>query len=142
MKTERKPRRNIQYKDLGQLLSTADSILLILRTFIASAVARFDNLEFLTDVIPRTIPYKKYREKKTREAAQAADIELGQTTLDGRRLGDTEPSGDINSDGDNVDGANGESVQSRIAALDVEIRGPRTNGQYESNNDAGTATFG
>ncbi|UNI21994.1 DNA-directed DNA polymerase [Purpureocillium takamizusanense] len=40
-KTERKPRRNIQYKD------------------VANAVAHQDNLEFLEDVAPKTIPFKK-----------------------------------------------------------------------------------
>ncbi|EPS40181.1 hypothetical protein H072_5967 [Dactylellina haptotyla CBS 200.50] len=40
-KVEKKPRKNIQYKDL------------------ANAVARMDNLEFLSDVIPRTVPFAK-----------------------------------------------------------------------------------
>ncbi|TDZ38913.1 putative transcription factor [Colletotrichum spinosum] len=39
-KLDRKPRRNVQYKDL------------------ANAVTNHDNLEFLEDVIPKTIPYK------------------------------------------------------------------------------------
>ncbi|CAH0059607.1 unnamed protein product [Clonostachys solani] len=39
-KLERKPRRNIQYKD------------------VANAVARQDHLEFLEDVVPKTVPYK------------------------------------------------------------------------------------
>ncbi|KAK0641645.1 histone-fold-containing protein [Cercophora newfieldiana] len=42
-KTERKPRRNIQYKDL------------------ANAVSHHDNLEFLEDVIPKTTPYKQIK---------------------------------------------------------------------------------
>ncbi|OCK94589.1 histone-fold-containing protein, partial [Cenococcum geophilum 1.58] len=46
VKTERKPRRNIQYRD------------------VANAVARIDNLEFLSDVVPKTMPYKKYKEQK------------------------------------------------------------------------------
>ncbi|KAL2019291.1 hypothetical protein VTK56DRAFT_9758 [Thermocarpiscus australiensis] len=44
-KLERKPRRNIQYKDL------------------ANAVAHRDNLEFLEDVIPKTTPYKEVKSK-------------------------------------------------------------------------------
>ncbi|KAK4187111.1 histone-fold-containing protein [Podospora australis] len=44
-KLERKPRRNIQYKDL------------------ANAVAHQDNLEFLEDVIPRTASYKEVKAK-------------------------------------------------------------------------------
>ncbi|KAG5934690.1 hypothetical protein E4U53_000624 [Claviceps sorghi] len=42
-KLERKPRRNIQYKD------------------IANAVSHHDNLEFLEDVVPKTIPFKKIK---------------------------------------------------------------------------------
>ncbi|KAK3391044.1 histone-fold-containing protein [Podospora didyma] len=44
-KSERKPRRNIQYKDLS------------------NAVAHKDNLEFLEDVIPKTASYKLVKEK-------------------------------------------------------------------------------
>ncbi|KAI9679462.1 MAG: hypothetical protein M1817_005484 [Caeruleum heppii] len=50
VKSERKPRRNIQYKDL------------------ASAVSKVDHLEFLSDVVPKTIPYKLYMEKKAKDA--------------------------------------------------------------------------
>ncbi|KAF3915115.1 hypothetical protein ABW20_dc0101110 [Dactylellina cionopaga] len=45
-KVEKKPRKNIQYKDL------------------ANAVARIDNLEFLSDVIPKTVPFSKALMKK------------------------------------------------------------------------------
>ncbi|KAK0672760.1 histone-fold-containing protein [Cercophora samala] len=44
-KLERKPRRNIQYKDL------------------ANAVAHQDNLEFLEDVVPKTTSYKDVKGK-------------------------------------------------------------------------------
>lgn len=50
-KAERKPRRNIQYKDM------------------ANAVSHNDNLEFLEDVVPRTVSYKKV--KDTAIATQA-----------------------------------------------------------------------
>ncbi|ORY16900.1 hypothetical protein BCR34DRAFT_453637, partial [Clohesyomyces aquaticus] len=46
VKAERKPRRNIQYRD------------------IASAVAKTDNLEFLVDVAPRTMQFKEYKKKR------------------------------------------------------------------------------
>ncbi|KAF3044936.1 hypothetical protein E8E11_008125 [Didymella keratinophila] len=46
VKTERKPRRNIQYRD------------------VSSAVGRTDNLEFLTDVVPRTVQYGAWKRKK------------------------------------------------------------------------------
>ncbi|KAI4784810.1 histone-fold-containing protein [Aureobasidium sp. EXF-3400] len=58
VKAEKKPRRNIQYKD------------------VASAVARVDNLEFLADVVPKTVSYKEHKAKKQREEKEA-----DQTTL-------------------------------------------------------------
>ncbi|KJZ78035.1 hypothetical protein HIM_02672 [Hirsutella minnesotensis 3608] len=42
-KLERKPRRNVQYKD------------------IANAVSHQDNLEFLEDTVPKTVPFKKIK---------------------------------------------------------------------------------
>jgi hypothetical protein len=42
----------------------------------ASAVARVDNLEFLSDVVPKTVSYKEHKAKKQREEKEA-----GQTTL-------------------------------------------------------------
>ncbi|RPB07664.1 hypothetical protein P167DRAFT_539924 [Morchella conica CCBAS932] len=57
---DRKQRKTMQYKDL------------------ASAVARTNNLEFLSDTIPQTVPYKQVREKK---AAKTLEKEKGQTVL-------------------------------------------------------------
>lgn len=34
----------------------------------ANAVARHENLEFLTDVVPRTTTYKAFKEKQTKSA--------------------------------------------------------------------------
>lgn len=53
VKAERKPRRNIQYRD------------------VASAVAKTDNLEFLADVVPRTVPYGEVRKRMAAAAAAA-----------------------------------------------------------------------
>jgi len=68
VKSERKPRRNIQYRDLS------------------NAVSRLDNLEFLVDVVPKTIPFKEVKEKKAPTNANingdGSSMELGQTTLD------------------------------------------------------------
>ncbi|KAF1348546.1 hypothetical protein BDV97DRAFT_399120 [Delphinella strobiligena] len=60
VKSERKQRRNIQYRD------------------VAGAVARVDNLEFLTDVVPKTISYKEFKAKKAKEDQKTTN---GQTTL-------------------------------------------------------------
>ncbi|BDD55535.1 hypothetical protein MPDQ_007051 [Monascus purpureus] len=66
VKSERKPRKTIQYKDL------------------ATAVSRIDNLEFLADVIPRTTTYKQFKESKAKEAAKNNTVrEKGQRTLNG-----------------------------------------------------------
>ncbi|KAK1988683.1 histone-like transcription factor and archaeal histone [Colletotrichum cereale] len=51
-KAERKPRRNVQYKDL------------------ATAVNHHDNLEFLEDVIPKTVPYKQIKDQAAAARAQ------------------------------------------------------------------------
>ena len=45
VKAERKPRRNIQYRD------------------VSSAVAKTDNLEFLVDVVPKTTTYKEFKKR-------------------------------------------------------------------------------
>ncbi|KAI0520815.1 histone-fold-containing protein [Xylaria bambusicola] len=55
-KLERKPRRNIQYKDL------------------ANAVSHQDNLQFLEDIIPKTVPYKQI---KAHAAATRANLSGG-----------------------------------------------------------------
>nr|POF15008.1 putative transcription factor c16c4.22 [Quercus suber] len=73
VKSERtsKPRRNIQYRD------------------VANAVARVENLEFLTDVVPKTITYKQYKEKVAKkEIVESAS----QGTLD-KHMEGVEPSG-------------------------------------------------
>ncbi|KAH7069194.1 hypothetical protein BKA63DRAFT_520787 [Paraphoma chrysanthemicola] len=46
VKAERKPRRNIQYRD------------------VSSAIAKTDNLEFAVDVVPRTITFKEAKKRK------------------------------------------------------------------------------
>lgn len=72
VKSERKPRRNIQYRDLSQ------------------AVHRNDNLEFLADIVPKTVPFKEVKEKKAPKASGVngsgngeGSGGAGQTTLDG-----------------------------------------------------------
>lgn len=54
---------------------------------VANAVARLDNLEFLSDVVPRTTTYKKWSEEKTKrdaatKAAAQSKLPNGQTTID------------------------------------------------------------
>ena len=52
----------------------------------ANAVARLDNLEFLSDVVPRTTTYKKWSEEKSKrdtatKAAAPSKLPNGQTTI-------------------------------------------------------------
>lgn len=78
VKSERKPRRNVQYRD------------------VANAVARVENLEFLGDVVPKTMTFRQYKAKvKEAEKGNGREGEKGQGTLDGHVGkavgGDTEP---------------------------------------------------
>jgi DNA polymerase epsilon subunit 4 len=80
VKTERKPRRNIQYRD------------------VSSAIAKTDNLEFAVDVVPKTMTFKEAKKRKEeREERERKEEERkekekeerkangagGQRTLDG-----------------------------------------------------------
>jgi DNA polymerase epsilon subunit 4 len=56
VKAERKPRRNIQYRDT------------------ASAVAKTDNLEFLVDVVPKTMSYKEFKKRKEESEKLKASV--------------------------------------------------------------------
>ena len=94
VKSERKPRRNIQYKDLGMVIrNTATSV--ADNCTEANAVARIDNLEFLSDVIPRTTTYKEYKEKKAKAARGSEPLPNGQTRLDVSHGLPTRPAGPI-----------------------------------------------
>jgi hypothetical protein len=53
-------------------------------------VARIDNLEFLSDVIPRTTTFKEYKEKKSR---LIEPLPNGQTTLSTSRSLPRRPAG-------------------------------------------------
>jgi len=108
VKSERKPRRNIQYRDLS------------------SAVSHLDNLEFLVDVVPKTVPYKEVKEKKTPTGSGKingeSSVEPGQTTLDGKKpivngtngFGHAGPSGPGGDDDPNAQ-----------LEMEMEIRGAR-----------------
>ncbi|GAB7361614.1 hypothetical protein MBLNU230_g1666t1 [Neophaeotheca triangularis] len=67
VKSERKPRRNVQYRD------------------VANAVARVENLEFLGDVVPKTTTFKQYKARVKEGGKGNGEVEAGkgQGTLDG-----------------------------------------------------------
>lgn len=89
VKSERKPRRNIQYRD------------------VANAVARVENLEFLGDVVPKTQTMKNVRQKQQAGGlGGGAGVGAGQRTLDGRVIGGAEEYvGEDDGEGQAVNGA-------------------------------------
>jgi DNA polymerase epsilon subunit 4 len=84
VKSERKPRRNIQYRDVGvYLYFPHTSPWAHTDILAANAVARVENLEFLTDVVPKTQTYKQVKQKQAKEpAARSNGVANGQRTLD------------------------------------------------------------
>lgn len=136
VKSERKPRKNIQYKDLGTSRRQKSS-LVDLTSSTANAVARIDNLEFLSDVIPRTVPYKQLKEgsKKARDGARNDSVERGQTTIDGNRRDANGANGEsaANDDYDEEEEANAQLLGGQ--RVDVEIRGGRSNGVSHSSGE-------
>ncbi|PGH26868.1 hypothetical protein AJ80_01450 [Polytolypa hystricis UAMH7299] len=124
VKSERKPRRNIQYRDL------------------AAAVSRIDNLEFLSDVIPKTTTYKQFKEKRAKENGAAASS-MGQRTLDGRgveeengALGDSrEDDSTLHLNGDTPDthaAGDGAGPASRAATVSHMLDSQSTPAQEDS----------
>ncbi|KAE8447700.1 hypothetical protein EG329_010507 [Mollisiaceae sp. DMI_Dod_QoI] len=110
VKSERKPRRNIQYRDL------------------ANAVARNDNLEFLGDIVPQTVPYKAVKEKKVAAGPNTngeSSVEAGQTTLDGKKPMLNGTNGFGNHPATVVIDDDDGSMEDPNAQLEMEIRGAR-----------------
>ena len=93
-------------------------------------MARIDNLEFLSDVIPRTQTYKQYKEKKAKEAANGLSIEPGQTTLDSRRAA-VNGASDMTGLGDEkeVNGAVADVSVTEAQERPKETRPAQTNGE-------------
>jgi hypothetical protein len=95
-KLERKPRRNIQYKDIGKLaprplrsrLPRVGFVRSTRRCKTANAAAHQENLEFLEDVVPKTTTY---REIKGKAAAARARV-TGEKVPEGAAAADERPS--------------------------------------------------
>ena len=99
VKSERKPRRNVQYRDVGELRISFPDLMkvhldgsgrVLTCSCTANAVARVENLEFLTDVVPKTVPYKQIKQKQVKEGVTANGAGAGQATLDGHIGGERE----------------------------------------------------
>ncbi|KAK4041724.1 hypothetical protein C8A01DRAFT_45157 [Parachaetomium inaequale] len=80
-KLERKPRRNIQYKDMGE-------------TPPSNAVTHQDNLEFLEDIIPKTTSYKEIKGKTAAARARVSgEKTAGAAAAEDERPADGMPNG-------------------------------------------------
>ena len=102
----------------------------ILTDLLANAVARIDNLEFLSDVIPKTVPYKQFvkESKKAKEGGHHDLVEKGQMTLDGKHRARNGYGGDAAQDEDGTDEDEAAALQLQGQPMDMEIRGGRSNG--------------
>jgi DNA-directed RNA polymerase I subunit RPA43 len=91
VKSERKPRRNIAYKDLGMCLPPPLYHFSLIIP--ATAVSRIDNLEFLADIVPKTKTYKQFKEEAAQreEAKKAAVTGSGPFGLQNGINGDAAP---------------------------------------------------
>jgi hypothetical protein len=125
-KLERKPRRNVQYKDLGKENS------MIARTATdsstATAVSRIDNLEFLADVIPKTVPYKLYKERKAAEAAEEKTLQAFLESSQSQKKDVANASFDAIKDDMEQEVEEIDSLPARSTGIDLSVRGPRLNG--------------
>ena len=99
----------------------------MLRKALAAVVARNYDLEFLSDVIPQTITFKEYKEKKSRKAAAYPQLRSGQTTLDGTvpTYHESDYSPEEEETGDPIvnRAQSDEDDQPKGIALDMAIRG-------------------
>ncbi|KAJ8108584.1 hypothetical protein OPT61_g8075 [Boeremia exigua] len=96
VKAERKPRRNIQYRD------------------VSGAVSKTDNLEFLVDVVPKTTQYGVYRKRKAAEEDAARDGEKADGKADGKAKAKTKVAADKGKNGVQTT-LSGMSIQSNAA---------------------------
>lgn len=109
----------------------------------ANAVARIDNLEFLSDVIPRTTTFREYKERKERKARIAEPLPSGQTTLGQSRNLPRRPAGINGFEGGKVvKGAGFDGVETRanenvrrVPLNDNDNRGGVDYERYDGSDD-------
>jgi DNA polymerase epsilon subunit 4 len=92
----------------------------------ASAVSHLDNLEFLVDVVPKTVPFKEVKEKKAPAGISKingeSSVEPGQTTLDGMKPA---VNGTNGFDHAGPSGTGGDEDPNAQLEMEMEIRGAR-----------------
>lgn len=104
---------------------------------VANAVARQDNLEFLSDLIPRTTTWRQYQETKARDeggpvaSRRIHPLPAGQTTIDGtqplpRDASERVSAGEATADDDRT--MSPEEHTSRAATAQSSAEAPHTNG--------------
>ena len=139
VKSEKKPRRNIQYKDMGNSTSCdiPQHTNLVIK---ANAVARIDSLQFLEDVIPRTSTFREFKAKKASKATRGNQpLQNGQTTLDAPRslpqrpIGINEQNVGVGDDGKASDGTISEADQEETRPPKPHTNGGLVFEHYEPN---------
>ncbi|KAL1619737.1 hypothetical protein SLS56_009993 [Neofusicoccum ribis] len=116
-KAEKKPKRSLGYAHVPYNASVHSA---------EQAVARLDNLEFLTDVVPKTTSYKDAKaEREKKKAAQAAAQEAaqangtvvnGQTTITAATTNGQPANGQATAGAEKVEPENGGD------AMDVDLK--------------------
>jgi hypothetical protein len=93
-KLERKPRRNIQYKDMGKTPPHSSFDFGESDKKPANAVTHQDNLEFLEDIIPKTTSYKEIKGKTAAARARVSgEKTAGAAAAEDERPTDGMPNG-------------------------------------------------
>ncbi|KAL8827567.1 MAG: hypothetical protein Q9191_003105 [Dirinaria sp. TL-2023a] len=144
LKSERKPRRNIQYKDVGAFPYICCGIYSSSQGK-ANAVARIENLEFLADVVPKTVTYREYKQQKAGRTARKQEmLQSGQTTLDNSNAQQRRPNGITDAgNGPHIDqGHPMEVTTNGHSQRGTQLSPPQTNGNsklvfqhYQPNGD-------
>ncbi len=100
-------------------------------------MARIDNLEFLSDVVPMTMPYKLFKEKKAKETAAGVETGLpnGQRTLTElpKQRGSVDQDEDDTGDEMQLDESASSQTQSHpanVRQLEQEMRETNMNGYH------------
>lgn len=109
VKAERKPRRNIQYRD------------------VSSAIAKTDNLEFAVDVVPKTTTFKEF--KKKQEESQRVSESVA-TTGSGAAGSSGKGKEKVK---DGVNGEGSSTLEARLMARAGESDKPLSNGTTNGN---------
>ncbi|KAL8815197.1 MAG: hypothetical protein Q9223_005644 [Gallowayella weberi] len=78
-------------EDIHQCSNNGAFVITVATEMFISAVSRLDNLEFLSDVIPKTTTFREYKDKKSKGVRANKSLSTGQTTLDGARSLPTRP---------------------------------------------------